>query len=243
MLARELDRPGDLAMRHQADVEAVARDPALVEPRTRLLAALFVDVARIARGEGPGAACPTLDACAAEIERHAAAIEAARPESSLGAVMRARGLVAQGKRAEAEALLAGGCARPEGRGECLEARAENLATLDDAAKLDAVLKEYLSASCLAAASCAAAATFVGELRLGRRELHGAASAFMRAAQEEPTEARWLRAAKAAEDANMHAQAIEALSRVSAMRGGADPEINARIARLRAAAINEQLRRR
>lgn len=243
MMARELEEPDEREMRRQADLEAVVRDPKLVEPRTRLLRGIFAEVERIARGEEPTGACPTLDACAAEVERHSAAIEAAQPDSSLAAVMRARGLVAQGKRAEAEALLAGGCARPEGRGDCLQARAENLAKLDDAARLDAVLKEYLSASCLAAASCAAAATFVGELRDGRREPHAAAAAFMRAAQEEPTEARWLRAADAAEKAKMHAQAIEALGHVSSMRGGADPVINERIARLRAAAVEDQVRRR
>ena len=37
-------------MRRQADLEALGRDPALIEPRTRLLAALFVDAARIAQG-------------------------------------------------------------------------------------------------------------------------------------------------------------------------------------------------
>lgn len=243
MMGRELDRPEQVAMRHQADLEAVARDPKLVEPRTRLLAGLFQETERLAKGEGAGASCPTMDACAAEIERHAAAIDAAQPESSLGVVMRARGLIAQGKRLEAEALLSGGCARLEGRGDCLQARAENLSRLDDAVKLDAVLKEYLSASCMVPAQCAAASTFVGELRESRRDLHGAAAALMRAAQEEPTEARWLRAAKAAEEAKMHAQAIEALSRVSSMRGGADPEINARIARLRAAAMEETVRRR
>lgn len=243
MMARQMLGAERAGLRHQADLEAVVRDPALVEPRARLLGALFEDAARIARGEGAGAACPTAEACSAEIERHAAAIDAAAPESSLGSVMRARGLVALGRRKEAEALLAGGCARPEGRIECLEVRAQNLAQLDDLAGLDAVVKEYLSASCLDGARCAAASTFVGELRESRRDMHGAAAAYMRAAQEDPTEARWLRAAQAAESAKMMGQAIEALSRVSAMRGGADAEINARIARLRSAVLEDQVRRR
>jgi hypothetical protein len=242
MIARELDAPDRLALRRQVDLEAVARAPVLAEPRTRLLEGLYVETAQLAQGGAPGASCPTLEACGAEIERHAAAIDAAKPDSSLGMVMRARGLVALGKRADAEAMLAGGCARPEGRSDCLQARAENLARLDDATKLEAVLKEHLSASCIAAAPCAAAATFAGELRASRRDLHGAAAAFMRAAQEEPTEARWLRAAQASEDAKMHLQAIEALSRVASLRGGPDPAINERIARLRAAAAAEQIRR-
>lgn len=243
MMARNLGDPGEAVMQHQVDLAAVARDPRLVEPRTRLLASLFVEVAQLAQGHGPGPTCPTQDACAAEIERHAAAIEAAQPTSSLAVVMRARGLVAQGKRAEAEALLVTGCARPESRSDCLQARAENLAQLDDAVKLDGVLKEYLSANCLVAAQCAAASTFVGELREARRDHHAAAAAFMRAAQEDPTEARWLRAAKAAEAAKMLAQAIEALSHVSSMRGGADPEIDVQIARLRAAVVEDRVRRR
>lgn len=243
MMARELERPEQAAMRHHADVEALARDPKLVEPRTRLLQGLFADVAALARGAQPGPSCPTLDACAAEIERHAAAIDAAKADSSLGAIMRARGLIARGSRAEAEVILASGCARPEARSDCLQLRAENLSQLDEVGKLDGVLKEYLSANCVAAASCAAASTFVGGLREARRDLQGAAAAFMRAAQEDPTEERWLRAARVAESAGMPAQAIEALSRVSAMRGAPDPEIEARIARLRAAVVDAQVRRR
>ncbi|MEZ4294136.1 MAG: hypothetical protein R3B70_04100 [Polyangiaceae bacterium] len=242
MMARELGKPAESDLRRQVDLEAVSRDPEMVEPRTRLLFGLFEEMESVVAGRGPGPSCPSADVCAAEIERHAAAIDKARPNAATGAMMRARGLIAQGRRAEAEALLVDGCTRLESRSDCLHLRAENLAELNDVPKLEAVLKELMSSNCMTAASCAAAATFVGHLRTKRNEPHAAASAYMRAAQEEATEERWLLAADASERAKMYAQAIEALSHLSTMRNGTDTAVNARISRLRAEAAAEQMRR-
>ena len=238
IMARSLEK---VDLRWQADLAALERDPTIVESRERLLGAVFADVAALAEGKPAGVVCPTPEGCAAEVERHALAIDAARPESSLGTVMRARGLIAARKRAEAEALLATACARPEGRADCLQVRAQNLSELDDLPRLDAVLKEYMSDSCTAAAQCAAAATFVGGLRERRGDLLAAAASYKRAAQEEPTEDRWLRAADTAESAKMNALALEALQHVATLRGGADVELTARMTRLRQAAAQQMMR--
>ncbi|MBK8252378.1 MAG: lipid A core--O-antigen ligase [Polyangiaceae bacterium] len=242
IMARDLMKPEQTELRHQVDVEAVARDPALVESRLRLLSTLFEDIGRLKEGKPASLGCATEEACAAEIERHASAIDTAKPNSTLGAVMRARGLVARGRRTEAEILLSQGCARLESRSDCLQIRAENLSAMGELTKLDATLKEYMSSTCTSAPTCAEAASFVGRLRASRGDQHAAASAFLRAAQEDPTESRLLAAAEAAERAKMYVQAIEALSRLLSMRGGNDTEVSARIAKLRSTLAADQVMR-
>lgn len=231
----------DADVRRRADEEALKRDPNLVEARGRLLAELFADVALHAAGKEGAIVCDGVEACLNAIEAHAEAIEASHPQSSLSSVTRARGMIAAGKRAEAELLLSTACARPEGRSECLQQRAQNLSALDDVTKLDGVLKEYLSDSCTTAPVCASAATFVGNVRERRGDLHAATAAYTRAAQEEPTEDRWLKVADTAERAKMNAQALEALQRVASMRGGADTELAARMTRVRQAATQQLMR--
>jgi hypothetical protein len=240
MMARWLQKPEQAGLRRQVDREAIARDPSLVEPRERLLAELFAAIRELAAGKESPAECKTLDACAAEVEKHAAVIDAARPDSSLGALMRARGLIVAGKRTEAEALLRDGCARPEARSECLEVRIDNLTQLRDPAVLDAALKEYMSDGCTSSLPCASAATFVGAIRARRGDNAAAALAYVRAAQEDSTEERWARAADASEKAKLTVQAIEALQHLASFRGGNDGEINARIARLRSSAQSDLL---
>ncbi len=259
IMARSIE---DAALQRRVDSAALLRDPKLIESRERLLSSLFRALDAHAQGSAPSLACLSLetlvadgadgalkaqavkapmDQCLDEVEKHAAAIDTTRPDSSLGGVMRARGLIAAGKRPDAEALLAIACSRLEGRAECLQARAQNLAALDGGEKLDVVLKEYVSAACTSAATCAAASTFVGDIREGRGDLFAAATAFNKAAQEDPTEERWLRAASAAEKAKMYALAIEALQRVASLRGGADTELAGRLSRLRKAAAQQMIR--
>ncbi|MFO0586407.1 MAG: O-antigen ligase family protein [Polyangiaceae bacterium] len=243
MMARWLRKPEQQAIRHKVDVEALARDPSLIEPRQRLLLELFAAMADIQAGKEPKTECKTLDACNAEVERHAKAIDVGRPDSSLGATTRARALIVSGKREQAEILLRDGCARPEGRTECLEVRIDNLSELKDADMLDAVLKEYMSDGCTSSLPCASAATFVAAIRARRGDNAAAALAYIRAAQEDPTEERWTRAADAAEKAKMTVQAIDALQRVASFRGGNDAAINARISKLRATAQSDLLLQR
>ena len=243
MMARWLQKPEQAALRHQVDREAVLRDPTLVEPRERLLGELYVAIGDIVAGKEPRTDEKTLEACSAAVEKHAAAIDVARPDSSLGATTRARALIVGGKRMEAEALLREGCARPEARTECLEVRIDNLTRLKDPAVLDAALKEYMSDGCTSSVPCASAATFVGGIRARRGDNGAAALAYIRAAQEDSTEERWMRAAEAAEKARLTVQAIEALQHVASFRGGIDGEINARIARLRASAQSDLLLRK
>lgn len=238
IMARSVSK---VEVRRQADAEALKRDPKLTESRSRLLAELFSDVALLAEGKEGAAVCAALEPCLKEIDDHAAAIDLAQPQSSLGTVMRARGSIAAGKRADAEALLSTACARPEGRSECLQVRAQNLSALNEAMKLDAVLKEYLSDSCTSAAACASASTFVGNVRERRGDLQAATIAYARAAQEEPTEDRWLKVADTAERAKLNAQALEALQRVASLRGGADADLTARMTRVRQAATQQIMR--
>jgi len=73
---------------------------------------------------------------------------------------------------------------------------------------------------------------VGGVRARRGDNALAAAAYKRAAQEDPSEERWMRAADAAEKAKQLPQAIESLQRVQSFRGGNDAEVSARIARLK-----------
>jgi len=237
MMARNLGEPGDAGCGARSTSR---RWPAIRAGGAAHAAAhvAVVEVAQLAQGHGPGPTCPTQDACAA---RSSGTPPRSRPRSRELARRRDAGA---GPRRAGPARRGGGAARHRVRA------AREPQRLPPGAR-----REPRPARRRGEARRRAQGVPVGQLpgrravrrRVhvrgraagARRDHHAAAVAFMRAAQEEPTEARWLRAAKAAEAAKMLAQAIEALSHVSSMRGGADPEIDVQIARLRAAVVEDR----
>jgi tetratricopeptide (TPR) repeat protein len=214
----------------RVDAECIARDATMVGPRLR-----EVDVRVAAMRDPASPLCRDAGACAREIEEHAHAVDAAHPDSSLGATFRARALAATGRLVEAIRILDTACAMPDGRASCLELRAGLALGLGDPERIATAVKEYLSSACTSTQACAAAQSWVGDQRAARGDWSGAAAAYERAARDDPTEERWRKAADTASRAGMHGQAVHDLERIAQRRGGADPELDRRIHEEKAAA--------
>jgi tetratricopeptide (TPR) repeat protein len=230
-LAVQASVAGRPDLRARCDRAAIERDRLAFGPRLREAQALL---AALGPGDKSGA-CVDRAQCAREIEGHAAALEAAQPDRSVATQIRARLLLADKRADEAEALLAARCAQTSDRPECLRARTLAAAEAASPDKLAAASKDLLAASCLSPAACAEAATWLGDLRMGRGEAGTALAFYARAAREDPTEPRWLKLADVASRAGAHAQAADALERVAQKRGG-DEALRRRIAEERARAM-------
>lgn len=223
-VAVQSKRP-DIARR--ADEEVLRRDAARLGPRQREVFARLE-----ALRSGGGDLCADKAKCEREIEEHCAVVERLDRDSSLAAQLRSELLVQQGRRLDAVQLLETACTRPVARSGCLMRLAAARAALGQTAELDATLKALTAEECGSPASCADAHTWVGNFREGRREMALAISSYRRAALDDPTEARWLRLADAAERGGQPSVVIEALEKV-ARRRGIDEELKRRIAAARA----------
>ncbi len=222
--ARNAER-ADLATR--LDAEAIQRNPAALGPRVRTADALVDALSKNT--------CDDRARCAREIEAHAAALEAAFPADFVADRIRARLLVAEGKPEEAESRLAARCALVKERAPCLRARVEIASRVPGVDRIDAAGKDLLGATCLSAAACAEAASFLARVRDNRGDTGSALSLYARAAREDPTEARWLALAESASRGGAHAQAADALERVAQKRG-MNEELRRRILEERARAL-------
>ncbi|WP_104987759.1 O-antigen ligase family protein [Sorangium cellulosum] len=236
------DRQGDMDLRLRCAEEAIARDPGRIKARWAVgdtLLAMLEDPSPTRCG-GAGGAEAQRAACERQVEAHAAAIQANKESSFLAVHLRARLLLLRGKSAEAEQLLAGSCERLDDRISCLRLRVQAASQVPSSERLPPAIRDLLSATCSAPASCAAAATWAGDLLAARREYSSAVTHYARAAQDEPTEERLLKLADAAGNAGAHVQAAEALERVLHRRGGQDPELRKRIFDEKAKALSPSL---
>jgi hypothetical protein len=219
-------------LRARCDDEAIKRDTGAFGPHLRQAEALLAALDK----KEPGGPCEDRARCARLIEQHATALDAARPEASVAARIRASLMIAEGHPDEAEALLAARCGRATDRSECLRARVQAAGKTGSPEKLAAASKDLLAAACLSAVACADAATWLGDLRASRNETGNALALYARAAREDPTEARWLRLADAASRSGAHAQAVDALERAAQKHGAPDEGLRKRIAEERAKAM-------
>jgi hypothetical protein len=230
---------GDPRLRSQCDREAIRRDPSLIQPRVR---ESELRLAAIAGGATDGV-CADPAHCRLEILEHADAIAAAHPDEVAAVTLRARLLVAEGKPGEAVKLLEKGCDRVSNRVACLEARVTAAAALEAPEPLTAAAKDLLGAACVTNQACADTATWIAGVREQRGERGAALALLSRAAREDPNdEARWLRVAELASKSGAHVQAADALEKVAKHRGGADPELEKRIAAERAQILGGMLKR-
>lgn len=215
--------------RRRCDEEALVRDPLRLGPRLRQVQMLFeaLEGRGVEGGEG-AKLCADRTGCERSLEEHERVLEQQAPESSHALRIRARRLTLQGKADEAERLLAGECSRYNDRKECIQQRVMSAASLAGPERLNAAIRDYMSASCIKAASCAEAGEWAGRLRLDRGEYLAAMPLLERAVREEGTEARWLLLAEIASKAGAHAKAADALQKVLEKRGGADPVLKKRM---------------
>jgi tetratricopeptide (TPR) repeat protein len=234
----------------RCDREAIARDPAIVGPHEReanaLIAALKDTYQKNpsnggASTKGTGL-CANRVLCQEEIEAHAARVASALPRASTAAQIRARALVADGRAADAELLLAAACPTVKDRESCLLARLSAALSAGRSDRVDVATKELLGASCATAAACADMATRIADMRAGQGELGAALVLYARAAREDPVESRWLRLADAASRSGAHAQAAAALEKIAQKRAGGDAALRKRIEEERARALGDLLPR-
>lgn len=227
----EAPDPIDLELSIACDLEALARGTALTGPRYRVASFVLSLLASEDAAHGT-MACPDRGACAALVAELAGEVDALEPQSSTGPQLLARLRMGEGRLEEAERVLEAGCARPRGRPACLSLRLRVAELARDTRRFDAVARELVAHACAKASDCAEAHHEVGA---GRQRLGlgaSAVSSFVRAAREDPTEARWLTAAKAAEEALLWGQAVDALDRAMKLRATPDDALAARLARAR-----------
>ncbi|XXX75072.1 O-antigen ligase family protein [Sorangium sp. So ce134] len=233
------DHRDELDLRLRCAEEAIAREPG------RAFARWAAGNALLAMLEDPGSArCggdeAQRDACARQIEAHAAAIQGAKGDAFHAVQLRARLLLARKKSAEAEQLLAGSCERLDDRLGCLRLRVVAAAQLGSSERLVPAIRDLMPAACRSHAECAEAATWVGDLLAARKDYSSAVTYYARAAQDEPTEERLLKLADAASGAGAHVEAAGALERLLQRRGGNDAELRRRILDERAKALSPSL---
>lgn len=220
--ARVLDTLGawmhtrDPVAAEKFDDLALKRNPALIGPRGRRAADI---VAALRKKDAPG--CKTEQerrVCADRVEEHAVKLEAAEPHTSRAPRLRAEALMALGKTAEADKLLATACDHVSDRYECLRARVPILASLDRPEELDKLLDATASAGCSGGKSCAATYTWVGDFQRGRKNLGGAANAYGKATRHDPQNAdAWIRLGDTAMAMGTFAQASRAYERAVKLR--------------------------
>jgi hypothetical protein len=216
----------DLPLRVACARAAVGRDGGWGETRWVLGSALLDAMTTPLQG-GPCAG-PNDAQCTEQVDQAARGLESTEPTSSRATQLRARLALARGHASEALGLLRDRC-EPFGTGAgCLRLLVEAALASGDRDAIASAEKNLLAASCSASAPCAAAATWLGDVLAARGDAVGATTQYGRATKEEPTEARWRKLADAAARSGAHAQAVEALERLSTLRPD-DTAVRARLA--------------
>jgi tetratricopeptide (TPR) repeat protein len=226
--ATSLDALGRIARDRKVgslcDRLALEADPDLLGPRQRLAQDIIGALKSKEDCQGEDRA-----RCEAELETHVKGIERARPDVSAAMRLRADLLLALGRPEEAEKLLAESCPRFKDQPVCLRARVQAAAEVTGPELLTKAAKALLSAVCVDRGKCADTATWLGDLHAGRSEWGAAMGYYERAARDKESVEALLKLAGAASRGKMHAQAVRALERALALRGGHDPEISKRLA--------------
>jgi len=226
-LAVQTRNAGLAELSARLDTAAIERSPKARGPRIRRAEAT---IEAIEKG-----GCDDRARCDEEVGQLATALEAAFPDESLGARLRARLSAAEGRPEEGEALLSKHCTLVTDRAPCLRARVEVASRIPGTDRIEAAGKDLLAATCLTTSTCAETASWLARIRDGRGDSGAALSLYARAAREEPTEARWLALADAASRAGAHAQAADALER-AALKSNKTEELRKRIVEERAKAM-------
>ncbi len=213
-------------LRERLDSEALARAPLMLEPRARLVERYLVALS------AKSSPCIERERCERIVQEHAEFMLTQLPAHTMGVRVKARLLVLQGHPREATDFLLEGCNRPGERVTCLLLRAQILASEGPSAELESAVDAYVAASCTERLACAQAHNWVGLTRLSQGQSQQAVTAFEKAARSEPTVARWLAAADAAEQAGLKAAEISALEEAIALGGSDQAALKARLATLK-----------
>src|SRR5713101_8539127 len=129
--------------------------------------------------------------CEGEVQEHISVLDRLLPNQSAADGVRAHLMMAKGRAAEGERLLADRCERVEDRGPCLRARLTVAAQVSGPGVLARAAKDALAEGCSSPPDCASLATWIGDLMSGRGEWGGASANYARATRDDPTEDRFL----------------------------------------------------
>lgn len=194
------------------DEEALRRDPGLVAPRERLADRVLRE---LALGES-GTLCKGPDKrkqCAELIEREAAALQKAAPQSTKAAKLRARALVALDRPQEADEILRVACTSGHDRLECLRTWIEVAARLKNEALVNELVAQIGSLGCGQTRRCAATQLWLGDFFKRWNNWGSAVNAYERAVRHDPTDAvAWKKLGEAASKLGTSARAVEAFRR-------------------------------
>lgn len=160
----------------------------------------------------PSAVCPSRAECLEQAVEHAQTLKRVLPNSSQGAQLEARALLAEGKAGEAQALLADICRRKTDEVSCLSVLLTATVQNGDIDAAHEAAKALLQSSCLKRSSCGATATRIAYVFAQKNEQLLALSYYERAARELDTADSWLRAAKLAKSLDLEARAASSLRR-------------------------------
>lgn len=213
--------------RDRLDAEALRRDPSLQVPRQRLMNARL-DALQHAR-----APCADPAPCEAEVQTHADELARRWPLDPGGPMGRARLAMVRDDWVEADRILADACKRPNGKSDCLRMRIQVSSHIEKPAGLNEkaqLFDMYLTAGCTSPATCASAHDWLGGFYEGIRSTQLALSSYEEAAREDPTAARWIKVADAAERAGSIERARFALQKARVL--APSPGIDARLEKLR-----------
>ncbi|PKN44392.1 MAG: hypothetical protein CVU63_10570, partial [Deltaproteobacteria bacterium HGW-Deltaproteobacteria-20] len=155
---------------------------------------------------------------AGRIEEHASHMDRAEPQSSRAAQLRARALVALGQPEKADRLLATACDHVTDRHACMRARVPILASLNRPKELDELLDATAKAGCTGGKSCAQTYMWLGATQRGRKNLGGAANAYLKATRHDPQNAdAWVQLGDVSTGLGTHAQAVRAYEQAVRLR--------------------------
>ena len=223
-----------MAAREALERAALQRDPTRGLPH-RVLAGMMINHLR--DDTEAGCAGDGRPRCEQEFAEHVAAIQRAFPATSEADQMKAWYLSSQGKFDEGEHVLARRCDVVEDCFSCLLSRAQIAAGIKGSEPFASIAKQLMSAGCASPADCAAIAVLIGDLMANRGEW-GGGTHYARSTGEEPTEARWLKLAQAAERVGAYVQVADALEKVGQLRGKQDLDLRQRIDENRAKAVHK-----
>jgi tetratricopeptide (TPR) repeat protein/type IV secretory pathway TrbD component len=194
------------------DKQALELDPSRLAPRGRRAQDLVDALSK------EGLSDKEKHQLAEGIEQHAVHIDRAEPHTSRAAQLRARALVALGQPEKADRLLATACDHVTDRHACMRARVPILASLNRPKELDELLDATAKAGCTGGKSCAQTYMWLGATQRGRKNLGGAANAYLKATRHDPQNAdAWVQLGDVSTALGTHAQAVRAYEQAVRLR--------------------------
>ena len=218
VLCQELPR-GDSEERLRCLKHAMERDPQYQAPYEVAARDVIREVSKGDSSKRCGG--ERRDACIAEAQGHIQKLQQLPGGASSTLSLRAELLLAQGQAKRAEKLLSEGCGDAADPVPCLRLRYTAALEADSPELLEKATRALSVAACPPADLCARTQAWMGAHLADRKSWTLAMARYARAAEEDPTRARFLRLADVAAKAGAHSASADALIRAKQLPGGDD----------------------